>query len=284
MVDDHLVVAGGNTWSDDRQTKQWLADSLILREGAWMAGPPLPSPRAYTAFAQSRGVLYLAGGMNTDGRLREVVRLADASSGARWEELPPLPTAMSMGAAAVLGGRLYVLCGESDAAMLNAMWSLSLDAPDAWREEPALPGSPRAFPAVVSTGKAIIVLGGVSSWSPLAPLADAWRFDTEGGAWKRLPDLSSSGYAWSAAMMEENYLVLAGQADGEIHDDIWRVDLSDMRTGKLGDAVIQTTTAPLVRVADDEWWLIAGEPDSKRTRTNRVTRITVQDRPAAGAK
>ena len=113
----------------------------------------------------------------------------------------------------------------------------------------------------------------MSSWEPLTPLRDAYRYDPDVDNWTRLLDLPWAGYGWNTCAFDEHRLLMAGKADGQIHRDVWLIDTRDMSARKIGESVIQTTVAPLIRAKDDEWWLVGGEPDSKKTRTNKVTII-----------
>jgi N-acetylneuraminic acid mutarotase len=152
---------------------------------------------------------------------------------------------------------------------------LNLEDPHAkWRELPSLPGTPRAFPAVAAVEKYLYVLGGLLSMTPpLHVQKDAYRYDTERNTWTSLPDLPRSGYAWSAAPIESRSLMVAGRADGKSHRDILLLDLESLEMKEIGLSVIPTMTAPLIQVGKDEWWLIGGEPDSNKTRTDRITVI-----------
>lgn len=73
--------------------------------------------------------------------------------------------------------------------------------------------------------------------------------------------------------MDGSRVLLASCAEGRIRPDIWLLNLKHVTSEKVGNAIIQTTTAPLLRIGDGEWWLLGGEPDSNRHRTPIVTRI-----------
>jgi N-acetylneuraminic acid mutarotase len=281
VVRGHVVAAGGNNWTADRSRKEWLRECLVFRDGQWMPGPDLPHAVAYAMSAYDRTGLYLAGGADDSQTLSAVYRLAEIDARAAWTPLTPLPDAVSAGTAAIVADRLFVFCGERDQTGSSRCYSLSLRQPGAaWRTEPALPGRPRAYAASVVIGKWIYVLGGIGSWSPLEALRDAYRFHAERRVWEALPELPWSGYAWSAAAMNPTQILIAGRADGEIHADIEILDLETFTGRKIGEAVIQTTTAPLIEVAPQEWWLIGGEPDSNKTRTGRVS--VIREVPTSG--
>lgn len=278
LVNGMLVVAGGNSWSADRTKKAWHDDTILRRDGRWVSGPSLPHPMAHPAFAPYRSGLIVAGG--ADGSAEKSMRrtalsVVPAGDSIRIEPLPDLPVALSAAACGVVGSVAYVVGGEAPSGLSAAMWSLDLKHPEkGWRERPALPAAGRAFSAVLSDDHSVYVLGGLSEWQPLTSLPDAFRYDTRSDKWEKLPDLPVKGYAWSAAWVDSRRFLLAGRAAGEIFDDIWLIHAPDMTGDAIGRTVIQTTTAPLVRTGEHEWLLLGGEPDSNKTRTPRVTRIS----------
>jgi hypothetical protein len=155
---------------------------------------------------------------------------------------------------------------------------LSLDVNSAgakWRELAVLPGPGRMYPALVACGKSVYLLGGmrVVPQQGMEVFSDAYRYDPKSDKWERLPDLPARGYCWVASPIDDANVLIAGRADGAIHDEVWRVSVSDMRVQSVGNTVIQTTCAPLLRVSDDTWWLVGGEPNSNKTRTEKVSII-----------
>jgi len=132
---------------------------------------------------------------------------------------------------------------------------------------------------MIACGKFLYLFGGMSpdtNNNSLGVMKDAYQYNPDKDSWLRLKDLPCPGYAWSGSSIDENHIILAGKADGKIHKDIYLIDVRDMTAKKIGETTIQTTTAPLIRVSHDEFWLIAGEPDSNKNRTNRITCIKLQ--------
>ncbi len=279
VVGGRVVVAGGTAWSADRTTKQWLSDSLVYRDSEWSAGPPLPHAVSEPMFASDGSSLYVAGGRRGAAEMNDgVYKLSDVDGQLAWATLTKLPMTISAGAGEIADGRLFVTCGSTNNAPTNRTWALDLSAgaTGKWRECKPLPGPPRMYPAFVTCGKSIYLFGGMrpaeaGAKRGMEVFKDAYRYDPEADAWERLPDLPAKGYCWAASPMNDQSVLLTGRADGAIHDDVWRVNLSDLCVQDVGRTVIQTTCAPLVRVDVDTWWLIAGEPDSLKTRTEKIT-------------
>ena len=284
MISGHVVVAGGTTWSADRTTKQWLSDSLVLKDGTWSPGPPLPHAVSEPAFASDGLALYIAGGRRGAAETNEgVYRLSEVNGKLAWATLPKLPATITAGAAAIVNGRMVVTCGSTQNAPTNQTWSLNVagDAGDgaaAWRACKALPGPPRMYPAFVECAGFVYLFGGMRPTEErgkrgMEALRDAYRYDPEADAWERLADLPAKGYCWAAAAVDDQSVLLTGRADGVIQDDVWLVNVPEMRVQGLGRTVIPSTCAPLVRIDAKTWWLVGGEPDSNKTRTEKVSVI-----------
>ncbi len=274
ILNGRVFVVGGSDWSSDHTQKFWLSDSIYFTDNHWENGPVLPHPLAYSMFAHDSTGIYLAGGMDGANNLRTVYHLANIQG--TWKTLTQLPTAMASGSGALLNGKLYVACGWTDEGITNKMWSLDLNQSDAnWQECQILPGPQRAFPALTACGNYLYLFGGMGTDSNGSQIImqDAYKYSPEKNQWTRLKDLPWKGYAWSGAALDSDHIILAGKADGQIYKDIYLIDVMEMNTKKIGKTVIQTTTAPLIKVASNEFWLIAGEPDSNKNRTNIVTSI-----------
>lgn len=273
-----IVAAGGTNWSKDKTTKYWLKNSAIFRDGRWIPGPDLPKPIAYSMYAHDNSGLYIAGG-TSDGvsSLSSIYYLRSMDETSNWEPLPDLPVAVSNGAGAILKGKFYVTCGSIDIEKTNKMWVLDIRKPGSkWSECQPLPGIGRMFPSLVACGKYLYLLGGLSETSPLTPLNDIYRYDPAKNEWIRMKDLPIKGYAWVSQPVDSKHLILTGRADGSIHKGIWIIDLGDISVNEAGTLITPSTTAPLVSISKKQWWLIGGEPDANKNRTEKVNVIILK--------
>jgi N-acetylneuraminic acid mutarotase len=280
-ISGRVVVVGGTAWSDDRTKKSFLADSLIFDDGNWKVGPSLPHAIAEGAFASDTNHLYLVGGLSgVDKPSADVFELAfDDASQLRVNSMPPLPIAQSAGAAAILDGRLYVAGGYVDGQVTKRCWSLDPSRRDqGWLEIKSIPGEPRAYPALAAAAGKLYLLGGmVPVKESMHVFKDVFEYDPRSDRWGNFGELPVSGYCWSAVPIDDSEtLLVGGRADGQIHDDIWVVDLASLSARSVGSSVVTTTCAPLVRVAPRKYWLIGGEPNSNMTRTKVVTEIQLE--------
>jgi N-acetylneuraminic acid mutarotase len=276
VVDGKIIIVGGNRWSEDKGTKFFLSDALIFDDHTWVKGPELPEPIANPMFGSDSSGLYIAGG-TSDGVVmsEKVFVLRSISTRSRWERLPDLPEGVGLGAGAIVNGSFYVSGGTlNNGKRTNKMWALTLSDPEAgWRECEPIPGVERMLHAFVGSGESLYVLGGLAETSPLTPLNDMYRYDYLSGKWEILADLPEKGYAWVAQPIDEANVLITGKADGQIHSGVWMLDLETSQMETVGDLVIQSTTAPLIHVSRNEWWLVGGEPDSKKNRTREVSII-----------
>jgi Galactose oxidase, central domain len=280
FVAGHVIVAGGTAWNQEGTRKSFLDDSLIYTGGAWTPGPKLPAALAEGAFAADDGALYLAGGLSRPDQASDVVCKITWQDGQfHTRRLTPLPTVLSAAAAAISNGRLYVACGYAAGKETADLWSLDLNADGAsWIKLADLPAAPRAYPALAACGGDLYLLGGLKGGTGTVhdrTLADVWHYGIAANQWTQSGTLPLGGYCWSAAPIDAHHLLLAGRADGRIHDEFWRVDLQQISVQLLGKCVIQATCAPLVPVGDHTWWLIGGEPDSNKHRTDRISVISL---------
>jgi N-acetylneuraminic acid mutarotase len=285
-----VVVAGGTSWNADRTVKSFLTETLWFDSGIWRSGPSLPVAMAEGAFASDGKSLYVVGGYTAPDQPTAVacrVAAADEKGVLRCEPIAPFPHPIAGNAAVVVEGQLISVGGYVDKKPANLVYALDLNNPaGAWIKRADFPGEPRAYTAVARCGRYVYLLGGLGSTAEegkLNPLRDVYRYDWRADQWTRMHDLPVPGYCWSAAPpteQDERHLILAGRADGEIHRDIWLIDVADGSAKQIGETVIQTTCAPLVPGERNALWLLGGEPDSKKNRTPRVTVIRLHDAAA----
>ncbi len=278
VIDGHIFIVGGTDWSEDHKEKFWLDDSIYFSENLWQKGPELPHPLAYSLFASDESGIYLAGGTDGSRNLKTVYYL-DGIKGS-WKILKPLPEALCSGSGALLNRKLYVTSGWTDNGITNEMWVLNLDRQELqWQSRRKLPGPERAFPAFAVCGDFIYLFGGMAPEdNSLNIFNDAYRYNPDNDSWTKLKDLPFEGYGWSACAVDGSHILLAGKVDGKIHKDIYLIDVRNMNTKKIGESIIQTTTAPLIKVKPNEFWLIGGEPDSNKNRTKIITSIILADK------
>lgn len=134
---------------------------FTVATGRWAFGPPLPVPLHHTMAAAAGGRLYVIGGeFEGAGTGRPEVFLdtvyeLDPDAGA-WRRRTSMPTARSGGAAAVIGGRIYVAGGRPPRGHDFAVYE---PAADRWTVLPNLPTQRNHLAAGAIDGK-VYVAGG----------------------------------------------------------------------------------------------------------------------------
>jgi len=278
FIDNRIIIAGGTNWSEDKSTKYFIQNSLILEKSKWTEGPSLPLPIAYSMYACDGSGLYVAGG-TSDGvsMLQKGYVLRSLQRDAEWEELPDLPEPIGFGSGALLNGVFYVSGGVLNTGeRTNRMWALNLSNLKAgWHECSPIPGVPRILHCLVACGDFLYVLGGLAENSPLTPLQDAFRYNDRNKNWEKLSDLPDKGYAWVAQPINDTNVLITGKADGQIHGEIWTLNLNTMKMSMIGNLIIPSATAPMIKVKNNQWWLIGGEPDSNKNRTEVTSIINI---------
>jgi len=197
-IGDAILVAGGSVWTAapwKHGKKQYRDDVMVLREfdGVWETVGRLPVPVAYAACAASQDELYVAGGENADGVLRNVYSVSTRGSVARVVRLPNLPCPLTDGSGAVLEGIFHVCCGQTGPDLKSATnrhWAL---VGGRWVEQDPLPGVARILPICQPTGGCFTLGSGAgfriqSDRLVRSYLKDVWRFDPRTG-WQEIGSL-----------------------------------------------------------------------------------------------
>ncbi|MHB9071403.1 MAG: Kelch repeat-containing protein [Sedimentisphaerales bacterium] len=280
IVGGKLFVVGGNNWSADKKTKNWLSGTYVFDNNLWQNGVMLPAAIADTMYASDATGLYVCGGSDGVQKLNSTYLFK--SPYILPTALAPLPLATNNGGAAILNGTLYVVCGATDNGLTNKMWRLDTKVQkEIWKECAPLPGPAREFPAVAACGNYIYVLGGVilqKEQPTMTVLQDTYRYDPVNDRWKKLSDLPCGGYAWSAAAVNDKYVLVAGRAyeNSNVSNNIWLVNINNMSVRNIGKLKIQACAAPLIKVEAKIWWYIGGEPDATRNRTSQISIISLK--------
>lgn len=277
LINNKVIIVGGTNWNKDKSSKLFLSNSLIFDDTAWINGPSLPIPMAYSMFGHDDSGLYVAGGTSDGVTMIGKAFVLKSGQNAVWEILPDLPEPVGFGSGSIMNGIFYISGGLLNSGeRTNKMWALHLNNLESgWIELKSLPGQPRILHSLVGCKDDLYLIGGLAENSPLTPLKDVYKFDCKEKNWKKLNDLPMKGYAWVAQSFADKNLLMTGRADGQIHSDIWIIDLNSMSLKKIGNLVISSTTAPLIKVTTNQWWLVSGEPDSNKNRTKAVSIINL---------
>jgi non-specific serine/threonine protein kinase len=152
VVGDRIVVVGGQ--ADGR-----LVDSTEVFDGKqWSSAAKIPTPREHLAAVSDGDYVYAVGGraLSPDKNSPALERYEPASD--RWQRLPDMPTARGGLGAAIVGGQLFAVGGESPTRALGEVESYSI-ARKAWSTAPSM-RTPRHGLAVAAIDRSLYSLGG----------------------------------------------------------------------------------------------------------------------------
>jgi non-specific serine/threonine protein kinase len=152
VVGDRIVVVGG-------QAHKRLVDTTEVFDGKkWSVRANIPTPREHVAAASDGRFVYVVGGrrLSADKNSAALERYDPAAD--RWQKLPDMPTARGGLGAAIAGGHLYALGGETPTRVLGEVESYNI-ARKAWSTAPSM-RTPRHGIAVSVVGRSLYALGG----------------------------------------------------------------------------------------------------------------------------
>ncbi len=152
VVGDRIVVTGG-------QAGGRLLDTTEVFDGKqWKSAANIPTPREHVAATSDGHYVYVVGGRNLspDKNSAALERYDPAADS--WQRLPDMPTARGGLGAAVAGGNLFAVGGESPTRALGAVESYDI-ARKRWSSAPPM-RTPRHGIAVAAIGHELYALGG----------------------------------------------------------------------------------------------------------------------------
>lgn len=225
VLEGRLVVGGGSQFRDKPvwlQGTKSLSDrvySLGAIDASWVEETyRLPQTGGHFASASADDAIYLVGGVSQTGVLNKCRVLKKVAGRYVIEELADLPVPLVYGAAAILGGRLYVAGGQNDPAVKAASvqtWCLDVSRPGAvWERGGDLPGPGVFVPSMGSDGKSVFLFGGMAfdGNGAMVPSKRAYRCDVSTGDWSRIADLPEArvGAATPCPLWDGSGLLLIG--------------------------------------------------------------------------
>lgn len=157
-----------------------------------------------------------------------------------WSPAAPAPIGRFEAQSAVVGDRLYVVGGYTDASIIPRDYSLHAYDPqtDTWT---ALPDAPRPLThaGVTSDERYIYFAGGVVGatdprvLAKFDAIAEVWRFDTVTETWSALPDLPQPRGAGALELVGRTLHFFGGTGTDRYSSvgDHWTLSLDDVERG-----------------------------------------------------
>lgn len=203
----------------------------------WQARPTIPSPTRAHAGAAYENQIYIVGGETPSG-VSAVVEKLDLRSGT-WTTVAQKPTATADSSAAVLGGRIYVPGGRTDADNTRISDLLEVYDPrqDKWEQRAHMPKPISAYALSAFEGK-LYVFGG---WDGVQFLDTVYEYDPNQDVWQTLaPMRRVRGYAVAAVVGGKIYII--GGYDGK---NALTMNESYIPAASLGDEPVWASEVPL---------------------------------------
>ena len=154
VVGNKIVVAGGRTGDPGKD----VLPTEVYNGASWQDATPIPTPGDHLAAASDGTYLYVVGGekLSSSFALAAVQRFDPASG--KWTQLPSMPAAATNVGAAIVGGQLIAIGGETFSGVLNTVRALNLTT-DKWSSLPPLPRARHGM-GVAVINSTVYVIGG----------------------------------------------------------------------------------------------------------------------------
>ena len=179
-------------------------------EAGWVHAGAAPVALTEVAAAAHQGRIWVAGGLDDEGRAVDDLLVYDPVGDA-WVEWPPLPEPLHHAALVSDGETLFLIggyAGDGFGRPTAAVWRLDDSNGGDWSPAPPLP-EPRGAGAAAWAGRGGIVYGG--GVGPDAVSADV--FILEGGGWRSLASLSRPREHLAASSSEAGKVAFLGGRD-----------------------------------------------------------------------
>ena len=156
VVGNKIIVAGGRTGA----TEKPVTPTEIFDGTSWHDAASIPIPGDHLAAASDGTYLYAVGGrkVTVTANTAAVQRFNPATG--QWTQLPAMPGAASDLGAAIIGGQLVTVGGESPASVFSTVRACNL-ATSTWSTLPNLPAA-RHGADVAAIGNTLYVINGAS--------------------------------------------------------------------------------------------------------------------------
>jgi galactose oxidase-like protein len=213
FVDDQMLVIGGTNWTDGN--KAWLRDAWSFPAGStqWRTIQPLPAPIAYAAFGSNDRGVYWLGGSDGVGTLDGFYRVTNGSS---IDHVSDTGHKVVYAGAAADDEALYIVGGAEDVSDLSTLSDRFLRVSLQTGKVsllPPYPGGAVMLPAVVYTGREILVFGGArydAATSQVVNVTDAYAYSLQHTAWRKLAPVPYARRGMAACRLNAGTTLISG--------------------------------------------------------------------------
>lgn len=207
-----IIYAGGSTWQNG--VKRFLAETHVYDTATdrWSAGPMLPAPLAYGAFAHTRRGLEVYGGTGGANSSRDCWVLETAAG--PWKPCGGDPGDTLLAFAQPVGDSVLIFGGCPNVTDLVRCGASvrQRSAAGRWTTVAEMPQGRLSNGASAVLNGSVYLFGGVSgkSGGSIENHADAYRFDVLTRRWTQLRPLPRPARGMTAIAWNSRYILLAG--------------------------------------------------------------------------
>lgn len=275
VLHERLIVAGGSYWEGANKQRTSRVDAYEPSCNCWKVLAPMPAARSDAASVVADGQLFVLGGTDAQGAVRDVF----SWDGKRWSRRDEmrLPEPRANGMAVVAGGRILLAGGleraRDNSSGLTTVWMWNLDKPDAgWKALPKCPCPPRASAgAALLDGKLILAGGLRADRRAIENLDDVWAFDLRNWEWSRITQLPQGRRALWASAYGGGLLLFGGFTDRFSADILFLRGSNVQRVGALPGPIADAKILAL----GGYWYAAGGEIGMhERGRENWSAKMT----------
>ena len=207
----------------------WRAHATVFvydpQANRWSAGPALPQARAEGVVAPVNGKIYFIGGRVPDSPdAAHINQHADTARGevldvrsSRWERIADAPTARNSAAAAVIGGKIYVVGGRQMVKQADgrqrpvnvATLEVYDPASGRWESRAPMPQAQGGLAAAAHGGK-LYAFGGEQFVPDSKVFAEGWVYDPASDRWSALPPMPTPRHGHGAAVVGQRLYLMGG--------------------------------------------------------------------------
>ena len=157
VVGNKIVVVGGRTAGTSPAE---VATTEVFDGTSWHDAAPIPIPGDHLAAVSDGTYLYAVGGRRLEVTANTAAVQRFDPNADRWIQLPAAPGKVSDAGAAIVGGQLIVVGGESIGTVFNTVWAYDL-ASSTWSNLPNLAAARHGM-AVAAIGNTLYAIDGAS--------------------------------------------------------------------------------------------------------------------------
>lgn len=217
-----------------RSDAGWImqSHSLVMLDGAWAAGPPLPQPNGESVTAVLGDNLHVCGGRIPKGASNRTWQdhtdtgdhFVQISPDDDWETAAPMPTARNSAAAGVLGSAWHVAGGRTVTGGNTPAHEVYDPKEDRWRSAAPMPQGQAGLAAATAGGK-LYAFGGEFFDNGGGVYPEAWAYDPAKDAWSSIPDMPNPRHGLGAVAIDDKIYVIGGalEARGSKTSDLVEV-------------------------------------------------------------